>query len=384
MLTRFVSTAKRLLLGPPGRQSLRASQSLLALVVFAVFAVVQHLEVSAGLIDGQASAWLTTFNLTGATVFYGVTRSGLNERLSAEASLTLPQMLFAMLSVTGAYAITGPARGAVMSIMMLILLFGMFVLDARTAKRLSLLGFTLLGGAMLWKSQTDPLRYDPRVEAAHMVFAAIVMTAVSVLAIRLSRLRRRLTDQKAELGLALERIQALATRDALTGLLNRRAMMDELVRESRRMTRQGLAMTLALVDLDHFKRINDSHGHRMGDRVLQAFADVARAELRSSDQLARWGGEEFLLLMPQSSLAEAELGVARIRTRLRATRLAGAPEDLGLTFSAGLAVCQGEQAIDAAIDRADLAMYRAKTGGRDRTECAPDDVSPAEHPALSA
>ena len=367
MTTRIAAVAKRLLLGPPGRQSLRVSQTVLALAVFAVFAVVQSAEVKAGLLDAAASWWLTAFNLSGALVFYGLIRSGLNEKISTEPSLTLPQMLFAMLSVAAAYSITGPARGAVMSIMMLILLFGMFVLDARTAKRLSALGFALLGAVMLWKAQTDPVRYDPRVEAVHLLFAGIVMAAVAALAIRLSRLRQRLSDQKAELSEALERIRALATRDALTGLLNRRAMMDELVREARRMTRGGRSMALVLLDLDHFKRINDTLGHRVGDRVLQAFAEVALAELRGADRVSRWGGEEFLLLMPQAPQGQAEVAVERIRVLLREAAIDGMPEDMVVTFSAGITLCGSEHDIAAAIDRADLAMYRAKTGGRNRT-----------------
>ena len=358
----------RWLFGPPGRQRQRVLLSFSALGVYALFALVQHGEVVLDLIDPEASWRLSCFTLAGASLFYLVVRSGWNQRLGVEPSLSVPQMLFGMVAVSWSYAITGPARGAVVSIMLLILLHGMFVLPAAQTRLLALLGFGMLGGVMLWKGLTEPQHHDPRVEATHLVFAAIVMASATVLANRVGAMQRRLQRQKAELKQALAHIQSLATRDGLTGLLNRRAMLDQLRQQAHEQQRRGGRMALVLVDLDHFKRINDTLGHRMGDRVLQAFAEVATAEMRRGDVVARWGGEEFLLMLPDTSPAQAWHGVERIRQALREHGFPATPEPLRVTFSAGLSTCGEEADIEAAIELADQAMYRAKTAGRDRSE----------------
>jgi GGDEF domain-containing protein len=105
-----------------------------------------------------------------------------------------------------------------------------------------------------------------------------------------------LGEQKQELTVALEQIQLMAAHDDLTGLLNRRHMVVLLEQETQRSLRSGRGFCLALIDMDHFKRVNDRYGHAAGDAVLRAFSDTAQAVLRRSDVLARWGGEEFVLM----------------------------------------------------------------------------------------
>jgi diguanylate cyclase (GGDEF)-like protein len=357
------------LLGPAGPQRVRSSMALIALVVYALFALVQHGEVVLGLIDLTESNWLTLFNLSGGLGFYALIRSGLSVRLSQEPSLTMPQMVFAIVSTSWSYAITGPARGAVIAIMILVIMFGMFILQPRQARALALLAFALLAAVMLWRAGTAPLRYPPRVECVHFLFAAIVLGGTSSLAIRLGKLRARLAAQKNELSDALALNRELATRDALTGLLNRRAMVELLAREHPRIERGQGPLALALLDIDWFKRINDNLGHGAGDEVLRRFAAVLKQELRAADALARWGGEEFLLLMPGTRLDDARLVLDRLRRVICTDEgFAGIAPDLTVSFSAGLVqVAEGESQ-DAAIDRADRALYQAKQAGRNRVE----------------
>jgi diguanylate cyclase (GGDEF)-like protein len=281
----------------------------------------------------------------------------------------MPQMVFAIVSTSWSYAITGPARGAVISIMILVIMFGMFVLQPRQARSLALLAVVLLAGVMLWRANTSPRRYPPRLEALHFLFAAIVLSGTSSLAIRLGNLRSRLAAQKNELADALALNRELATRDALTGLLNRRAMVELLAREHPRIERGQGPLAVALLDIDWFKRINDSLGHGVGDQVLRGFAAKLKEQLRGADALARWGGEEFLLLMPGTRLDDARVVLERLRCQICAadafTDIAPA---LKVSFSAGLVeVAEGESQ-DAAIDRADRALYQAKQNGRNRVE----------------
>lgn len=159
--------------------------------------------------------------------------------------------------------------------------------------------------------------------------------------------------QRADL---LGRLDELTRTDELTGLPNRRAWDELLVQELAVAERHGQALSVAMLDLDFFKKYNDEHGHLAGDRLLRAAAAAWQAELRSSDVLARWGGEEFALMLPGCDGA----GAARLIERLRGTL----PDNV--TFSAGVAASDGRTGPRALIDAADQALYSAKANGRDR------------------
>jgi diguanylate cyclase (GGDEF)-like protein len=319
------------------------------------------------LLDARAGAWLVAFCLLGSLGFYLLLRSGLSERLSSEPSLMIWQNVHSVVAVVWAYALLGPVRAAVLAILVLIVAYGMFALSARQARLLGLFSIVLLGVVMAWKEATEPARHPWQHELIHWAITAIVLLGVSALSIRMGALRRHLRQQRAELEVSLERIRMLATRDELTGLVNRRHMTALLSGEQARQQRTGQTMSLVLIDLDHFKRINDSHGHRVGDTVLRVFAESVRPSLRSSDVLARWGGEEFLLMLPETGHAEALQCVERMRASLARVAFGEIAGGLALTFSAGLATCQPGEAIEAVIELADRALYGAKQAGRNCT-----------------
>lgn len=368
---RHLQPLLNVLLGPEGGRRLRTALTLTAFTAYLLFAVFQHLEVELGLIDRQASNRLTAFNLVGSLLFYLLVRSGLSERLAKDPSLVQPQMVFAMVAVAWSYAITGPARGAVMGIMILVILFGVFRLRSGQSWRLVLLGLGMLTAVMLWRVSWGEPRYEARVELIHFIFAVIVMGATASLAVQLSALRARLSRQRRELEAALDLNRELATRDSLTGLLNRRAATELLAREQSRLGRGQGPLALALLDIDHFKRINDGFGHDVGDQVLRRFAQVLGAQLRAADALARWGGEEFLLLMPCTRLADAALVMERLRMAVAAGGMEALVGGAGVTFSAGLIQCEPDEPQDAGVARADRALYRAKGAGRNRVVCDP-------------
>ena len=364
------------LLGPPGPQRWRAAQSLLALAAYAALSgLVLGLGSAVGGVIDMARAWpLALGALAVAAAFAGVIRSGLNLRLQAwlgcEPSLTLPQAIVGVLCTLGTYAVAGPARGATLGLLVLVVVFAMFRLRPRESVGLALFALAAAGLAMQALAASDPLRFPARVERVHLALTACVLAGVTLLSLRLARLRERLTRQREELARALARIGELATRDELTGLPNRRAILALLATETARQARLPVPLTLALIDLDHFKRINDTHGHAAGDAALRGFARCIEAELRGGDVMARWGGEEFLLMLPGTDAAQAVLAVERLRRHLRAAAFDEIAPGLTLTFSAGVSACLGQGDIEPAIERADRAMYRAKAAGRDRTEPA--------------
>lgn len=158
-----------------------------------------------------------------------------------------------------------------------------------------------------------------------------------------------------------EHLRSLADRDPLTNAYNRRALFDFLDAEIHRVRRYGEALSVIMFDVDHFKDVNDDHGHAVGDRVLVATAEIVREELRGMDRLARYGGDEFLIIAPNTSGAKA----VALAERLRAS-IAGASFDTHGRVTCSFGVCQfdGEEDADNFIRRADHLMYRAKRSGR--------------------
>ncbi len=160
-------------------------------------------------------------------------------------------------------------------------------------------------------------------------------------------------------------LEQMATVDALTGAENRRALEVELEITIAGFQRDARPVALAVLDLDHFKTINDRFGHDEGDRVLQRFVQVVQASVRRTDRLYRYGGEEFVLLMPATDELGLELAMSHLRSQIRAALTV---RDEPVTVSIGGAILRAGEKRDAWFTRADDALYRAKQGGRNRLE----------------
>ncbi len=258
-----------------------------------------------------------------------------------------------------------------------VMLYGVIALSAGQARMMAVTCAAMLASVMMFKAWTDPARYDPRVELMHFVFAVIVLSAIAVLARRITHMRERLHQQHAQLSAALERNRELAERDELTGLLNRRAAGDRLLGAlTLRQRTEPPPMVLALLDLDHFKQVNDRYGHAAGDAVLQRFARASELEARAGDLFARWGGEEFLIALPAGDLESAKSLLARLQARMHCMSFDDFAPGLRVSFSAGVAECAHPDHLTSALKQADLALYRAKAEGRARVICAHEIESP--------
>ena len=168
-----------------------------------------------------------------------------------------------------------------------------------------------------------------------------------------------------------EELERTARTDPLTGLPNRRCFQDTLDAEIARAGRSGAPLSLAIIDLDFFKRINDTFGHLAGDEVLRAVASTARATVRGHDMLARIGGEEFAIMMPGTSPAEAEGASNRVRAAIAGTPIpVQSGERLSVTASVGTAAFKPGEAATDLLARADAALYQAKTAGRNAVKLA--------------
>ena len=174
---------------------------------------------------------------------------------------------------------------------------------------------------------------------------------------------------KRELTYALVTMTELAQTDALTGLLNRRTWHEEAEALRRHVLRQGGSLAVVILDLDHFKRINDGHGHAAGDAVLAEVGRLLTSELRATDRIGRIGGEEFAIAMPFTTLEAAASRIEQLRRSIGQRPIANGDAPISVTVSGGIAALQElDASIDGAMRRADEALYRAKAAGRDRIQ----------------
>ncbi len=182
-----------------------------------------------------------------------------------------------------------------------------------------------------------------------------------------------LRQRNRELQRAVIDLEEAAGTDLLTGVWNRRRLEECVRREIDRLNRYQQPLSLLLVDIDHFKAINDDYNHTIGDQVLRTVSELLQSQLRGSDVLARWGGEEFVVVCPNTGRATA----AMLGERLRQLVAGGRFSDVGkVTVSIGVAECVPGETWETAFQRADAALYRAKSGGRNQVQVAPAAASP--------
>ncbi|RZI80950.1 MAG: GGDEF domain-containing protein [Rubrivivax sp.] len=371
-----------LVLGTDRKVRLRVTISLIAFYGYSISSLLLLFAIDIGLIQRTPGLWLLTYIWVGMSTFYLLVRTDWSSRLG-NPGMDLPQCLYATAAILWAYVIAGPVRSSVLMLVALVLVFGMFSLKAREVVALGVLTVTGLGVIMATMSLHDPVQFDPRLEFIRFVLAASTLPALSGVAYYVSQMRKRLMEQKTELANALSMLQEVASRDELTRLVNRRHMQQRIEQEVSTQRRTGESFCLALLDLDHFKRINDQHGHAMGDQVLKEFAAAALDVLRQTDVLARWGGEEFLLLLPNERPEGASSALVRIGASLQKRLHAPGACGLAVTFSAGLTDHPAGEALHETLERADQALYEAKAQGRNRVVVRSSPVTQASHGPLA-
>ena len=354
------------------RQRIRLAMSGLAALLMVCCLVVMNSVAAAGLAStAEVRVW-TACSVLGLIAVYAAIRSGWSRRFK-DPALTLAQILYAITCCAAAFVIAGPARGVTLPILAIILMFGIFGLTTRQMLGVlvySLVAFGVASGVVAARDEPD---YPTVVAAAYVGMVVVVLLSSTFLTTRVQSTREHLRRQKAELAQALEQIRQLATHDDLTGLLNRRAMLDRMQLEQHRSLRSGSPLLIAQLDIDHFKAVNDTHGHAAGDLVLQSFADTVRRNVRDTDVLARWGGEEFVLLLCDTPAADAVTLMERLRQAVQAMQVpvAQGGQPITVTVSIGLARHTPADPLAGTLERADQALYAAKAGGRNRVVPAP-------------
>jgi diguanylate cyclase (GGDEF)-like protein len=294
-----------------------------------------------------------------------------------DRSLGITQLLVGIVFMWWTYAIAGPVASATVIIVASHIVYAMFSMPPRQVWQLVALSLVGLALTMVLSHLLQPARYRPGEQFVAFLYITLVVVLIARLAALVARMNEGLRSQSRELASALERVRQLATRDDLTQVHNRRHITELLGIEQNQHERTGHTLCVALLDIDHFKAVNDQLGHQAGDEVLRRFASATQQALRASDLLGRWGGEEFIVVFPDTTLDEAKVALQRVREQLAQVDFSQGPVALSVTFSAGLVSVQPGEKVEQAVERADQAMYRAKTGGRDRVVTDVPATSPA-------
>ena len=319
------------------------------------------------LLDRKAFVTAMLLTLGFVVLFFAIFRSGLNLRFR-DPSLTLPQVLAATLVILYALSRSEEGHGILALIYMVPFLFGVFRLSTR--QLLGVTAFVAVSYALIigiqWGSEIDTDLSAFHRKVLNWIVLTSVLTFFSIMGGYISFLRRNLTVSKERLEAALVRIEHVAAHDELTGVFNRRSLVDVLQQQKHRVDRYGKTFSILMIDIDHFKRINDTHGHAAGDVVLARLARAVADSLRQSDSFGRYGGEEFLAVLDQTSLEGASMFGGRVCALAKCLQFDEFNALLRVTVSVGIAEYRPREEWQRTIERADQALYRAKSGGRDR------------------
>lgn len=308
--------------------------------------------------------------------FYAV-RSNLNLRFSD------PNMVVAQISLAiaaGFYVMyyAQQARGVFLLLGISAVMYGLFQFRTRDFILLTcgvLAGYILLIGLLILNR---PAELSIEIEVLQLIALAACLLQFSGLGGHIVELRarvraknREMEKRNGQLEQALQRIEELAMRDELTGVYNRRHLMETIRIEKQRSRRTGSAFTICILDIDYFKKVNDTYGHLAGDEVLREISATAAGALRQTDHFGRYGGEEFACVLTDTSTDGAMITAERIRASIAALRFPAMDPTLGVTVSIGIADCGGEEDTGNAFRRADEALYQAKQSGRNRCVASP-------------
>jgi diguanylate cyclase (GGDEF)-like protein len=353
------------------RQRIRMRRFVFASVFSIVFVGVLSLFYAQGMVDGDTLAHAALFVLAFIVAFYFIFRTGINLKFS-DPSLTGLQFLAAVVTMLYVVYHAPDTRLAFTPFFFVAVMFGMLRRDSR---KIAILGFVSVVLFVLLTVLRYANNHDAeilRLDMLQCLVMAVTLPWILFLEGHLQRLHQGLADVRMK----LEDIEEKAARDELTGVYNRRALLAAMHDSKLRSDVTGEPFSICMIDLDLFKRYNDEFDHLTGDQVLRTFARAVMDGLRTTDFFGRYGGEEFVQILPRTPLAGAIAEAERLRSRLGKLELPVTSSIGRLTVSIGVAEYVPKESIEQTFARADSALYKAKHLGRDRVE-ASDGSAPA-------
>jgi diguanylate cyclase (GGDEF)-like protein len=386
---RLAPMLEELIFGQDQKQALRIERLLIATGVYLVALFLAYCCNVAGLMRDAHAMSVVVAAIVANMAFYYAIRSSANLRAS-DPSLTVPQVSIGILVNSYLVFHAGPARAVFLLGYVVAVAFATLKLHPRQVALVGCTAALIYGGIIGVDIAASGVTNDVLVEVLQWLVLLFVCPWFALIAShirsgrsQLKESRERLVTATREHEAALKTIREQATRDELTGIFNRRHMTDALRRESSRTDRTHEPFCILMLDIDLFKNINDRVGHIAGDNVLIAVTRTIAPQLRAIDHFSRYGGEEFLVLMPSTSLDAALYAAERIRKCVAEAHTIEAGHVLRVTVSIGVAEYRAGGAVDVTLADADRALYRAKHNGRNRVENlrTPDTSQPGTRTA---
>lgn len=342
--------------------------SLMLHVIYSGILVYAHLL---GMVSLQATLWLIAVYLGQSAIFYALIRSGISRHLGDDPALTQAHIFVSLIGMAASYLTMSGGQGVLITMPMMMMMIGAFALTPKQTIQTAAIAVSSLLLVIAWCAWDAPTTVERNVQLYYFIMALVNLSVSAALAHRLSQMMGRLRRQREEIKAAMKKIQVLASQDQLTGLSNRHHLHELLGIERQRFEQEGTPFCVGLFDLDLFKSINDNHGHARGDQVLREFADLVKAQIRGPDIVGRWGGEEFLVVMPNTILSESIMVMEKVRLALCHAAVGRLPPG-AVTVSGGVAEYVRHEALDTMLERADQGLYASKAQGRNLVIAAPE------------
>lgn len=372
---------------PEQNQRRRKRFVAFSLVTHAFNVVVLALIAWKGWVSPGVVLWFAVCAATGVGLFWWSVHRDLNLALE-DPSLSFEQILFAnVIGITAMSQMSEPLGRALLSLtgMVSIVYAGSGLSRNRLLVAVTATGLMSIG-MIAWVASHES---ESQRRAAEYLLLAVMLAAlvqVSLFGSVAATLRAKIRDRNAALDIALARLEEInvqleherdkaasnAVRDGLTGIFNRRHLDEELHVQIARGDRSEAPLSVAFIDVDNFKRVNDRFGHAAGDRILRRVADLVSLCIRANDIFGRYGGDEFLLVMPDTTLENARVLCERIRASVQRELGEDQAADIEarVSVSGGVAQRRGREPLETLLGRADTALYAAKSAGRNRIQTA--------------
>jgi diguanylate cyclase len=361
-------------------QQRRLTVLKVSMVSYALDTIWLSLFAILGVVDFCIPIWYTILAVLGVGMTWFVFARGWNLGF-ADPTLTIAQLCLGFGSQI-VFLILAPQLGLMfLTTIFIVLAFGALTMSVRQFVWAWLVVGMLVGLVIVLMGDQLSIPVSNLAERA-VVWLALFSTLGRVIYLDLfvGQLQQRLRQRNQELQVSLERIEKLASVDELTQTWNRRTFLQFVENETMRMTRSGGVYCLAILDIDHFKSVNDVHGHLLGDDVLKCFAQTVSNALRGTDTIGRYGGEEFMVLLPDTPLEGGLLAAERIRLLVEQTDWEQIAPGLKVTVSIGITASSPGCLVTELLGRSDTALYEAKRAGRNQTVIAQSLGQPTSPP----
>ena len=316
-----------------------------------------------GFISGRTFISVAAIVLCFVVLFYSVFRLGINQRFH-EPSLMLPQLVTSLFIMLVVAYLERATQIALVPFILIAFSFGIFRLSTASLIALSFgcLSFYLV--IILLRGQTEGFLHAFRADLVQWCVLALTLPGMILVGKQIQNLRQLLRATRYQ----LEHYEEKSARDELTGLYNRRQLQTELEQAKLQADTSDTPFSICLIDIDRFKEINDNNGHLAGDTILKEFAKTARESIRDTDVLGRYGGDEFLQILPDTDLKGAVMHAERLRVYAHFLDFQKILAQKHISLSIGVAQYRNGEKITDLIARADAALYQAKQLGRNRVE----------------